>query len=138
MQDRFDVTVLGPHGQARLRRTSAAGPAALRPGARRATRCSRLAERLKVGRAALAMRFARPEASPALDQIALGDWLAARWQGEHARRVLWDLFTVSSLNVAGDQASTALAATVIKTALLGGRGAADIGIAAVPLGELHG
>ena len=136
MQDRFDVTVLSPHGQARLRRSNLPGLLQF-AGALAGYPLLSLAERLKVGRAVLAMRMA-DEASPALDQIALGDWLAARWQGDHARRVLWDLFTVSSLNVAGDQASTALAATVIKTALLGGRGAADIGISAVPLGELHG
>ena len=136
MQDRFDVTVLSPHGQARLRRSNLPGLLQF-AGALAGYPLLSLAERLKVGRAVLAMRMA-DEASPALDQIALGDWLTARWQGDHARRVLWDLFTVSSLNVAGDQASTALAATVIKTALLGGRGAADIGISAVPLGELHG
>jgi hypothetical protein len=77
-------------------------------------------------------------ASPELDGQRLGDWLAAHGQGEHARRVLWDLFTVSALNVAGDDANLALAATVVKTALLSGRDAADIGIPAVPLGDLHG
>ena len=136
MQDRFDVAVLSPHGPARLRRSNLPGPLQFAGALARYPMLSP-AERLKVGRAVLAMRFA-DQARPALDQVELGDWLAARWQGDHARRVLWDLFTVSSLNVAGDQASTALAATVIKTALLGGRGAADIGISAVPLGELHG
>src|SRR5260370_27844789 len=77
-------------------------------------------------------------ASPGLDGQRLGDWLAAHGQGEHARRVLWDLFTVSSLNVSGDDANLALAATVVKTALLSARDAADIGIPAVPLGDLHG
>ena len=52
--------------------------------------------------------------------------------------MLWDLFTVSSLNVAGDDANLALAATVVKTALLGAKDAADIGTPAVPLGDLHG
>src|ERR1017187_8685001 len=61
-----------------------------------------------------------------------------RGQGERARRVLWDLFTVSALNVAGDDASMALAATVVKTALLGAKNAADIGVPAIPLGDLHG
>src|SRR5262249_13849935 len=44
----------------------------------------------------------------------------------------------SSLNVAGDDANLALAATVVKTALLGAKDAADIGIPAVPLRDLHG
>src|SRR5260370_27676152 len=77
-------------------------------------------------------------ASPGLDGQRLGDWLAAHGQGEHARRVLWDLFTVSALNVAGDDATLALAAAVVKPALLSARDAADIGIPAVPLGDLHG
>src|ERR1700690_2408063 len=58
--------------------------------------------------------------------------------GERARRALWDLFTISSLNIAGDDANLALAATVVKTALLGRRDAADIGVPNVPLGDLHG
>ena len=90
-----------------------------------------------MSRAALGMRFLDP-ADPALDGQRLGDWLAAHGQGERARRVLWDLFTVSALNVAGDDANLALAATVVKTALLGRRGAADIGTPAIPLGDLHG
>jgi len=94
-------------------------------------------ERLGAIRAALAMRFADP-AAPGLDRQRLGDWLAAHGQGEHARRMLWDLFIVSTLNIHGDDANAALAATVIKTALLGARDAADIGIPAVPLGDLHG
>jgi hypothetical protein len=77
-------------------------------------------------------------ARPGLDNERLGDWLAARGQGPHARRMLWDLFTVSALNVAGDDASMTLAATVVKTALLGKKDAADIGTPAIPLGDLHG
>ena len=136
IQDRFDITVLSPRGTARLRRTALPGP--LQMG-RALAGYSLLspAERLQVGRAALAMRFLDP-AKPGLDSQRLGDWLAARGQGEHARRKLWDLFIVSALNIAGDDASLALAATVVRMALLGARDAADIGVPAVPLGELHG
>ena len=52
--------------------------------------------------------------------------------------MLWDLFSVSSLNVPGDDASLALAAVVVKTGLLGDADAADIGVPALSLGELHG
>ncbi len=136
LQDRFDVTVLSPDGQARLRRTALPGP--LHFGqALAGYRLLSLAGRLNAGRAALPMRFLDP-ADPALDGQRLGDWLAAHGQGERARRVLWDLFTVSALNVAGDDANLALAATVIKTALLGHRDAADIGTPGIPLGDLHG
>jgi squalene-associated FAD-dependent desaturase len=136
LQDRFDVMVLGPHGQARLRRTRLPGP--LHMGQALVTYpLLSPAERLRVTRAALAMRFLDPS-RPGLDAQRLGDWLAARGQSERARRVLWDLFTVSALNVAGDDANLSLAATVVRTALLGARDAADIGTPAIPLGDLHG
>ncbi len=96
-----------------------------------------LAERSVVSRPALAMRFVDP-AKPAVDEQRFGDWLAARGQSDRARRALWDLFTVSALNIAGDDASLSLAATVVKTGLLGRNNAADIGVPALPLGELHG
>ena len=136
LQDRFDVTVLRPGGRARLRRTALPGPLHMGQALASYQHLS-LAERLRVVPAALAMTRLDP-ASPELDGQRLGDWLAAHGQGEHARRALWDLFTVSALNVAGDDANLALAATVVKTALLSGRDAADIGIPAVPLGDLHG
>jgi uncharacterized protein with NAD-binding domain and iron-sulfur cluster len=136
LQDRFDVTVLSPGGRARLRRTRLPGPLHMGQALARYSFLT-LGERLRVTRAALAMMRLDP-ARPGLDNERLGDWLAARGQGERARRVLWDLFTVSALNVAGDDASMALAATVVKTALLGAKNAADIGMPAVPLGDLHG
>jgi squalene-associated FAD-dependent desaturase len=136
LQDRFDVTVLRPGGRATLRRTVLPGPLHMAWALALYGHLS-LSERLRVVPAALAMARLDP-ARPDLDELRLGDWLAAHGQGERARRVLWDLFTVSSLNVPGDDANLALAATVVKTALLSSAGAADIGIPAVPLGELHG
>jgi len=135
-QERFDVTVLGPGGAARLRRSGLPSPLHM-TGALARYRLLPLADRLAVGRAALAMRVI-DQADPALDDQRLGDWLGARGQGELARRRLWDLFIVSALNIAGDEANLGLAATVIKTALLGAKDAADIGVATVPLGDLHG
>ncbi len=148
LQDRFDVTVLAPGGRsasqrsasqprrARLRRTALPGPLHMLPALGRYPFLS-WAERAQVSRPALAMRFVDP-ADPAADTQRFGDWLAARGQSERARRALWDLFSVSALNIAGDDASLALAATVVKTGLLGKNNAADIGVAALPLGELHG
>ena len=135
IQERFDVTVLSPAGPARLRRDALPSPLHLARALLR-YRLLSIAERARVGRAALAFRLADP-ASPDLDQERLGGWLAARGQSERARRRLWDLFIVSALNIDGDEASVGLAATVIKTALLGARDAADIGMAKVPLGRLH-
>ncbi len=137
VQGRFDVTVLAPGGRTgRLRRTALPGPLHMLPALSRYPFLSR-AERALVSRPALAMRRVDP-ADPAVDAQRFGDWLAARGQSEHARRVLWDLFTVSALNIAGDDASLALAATVVQTGLLGKNNAADIGVPARPLGELHG
>jgi uncharacterized protein with NAD-binding domain and iron-sulfur cluster len=137
LQRRFDVTVLAPGGRrARLRRTALPGPLHMLPAL---TRYSFLSwtERASVSRPALAMR-PLDLADPALDAQRFGDWLAAHGQGERARRALWDLFTVSALNIAGDDASLGLAATVVKTGLLGQNNAADIGVPVLPLGELHG
>jgi squalene-associated FAD-dependent desaturase len=136
LQDRFDVTVLAPGGRARLRRNAL--PAPLHLGrSLLGYRFLSLSERLRVGRAALALRGLDP-AAPGLDRQRLGDWLSARGQNERARRRLWDLFIVSSLNIDGDEASVPLAATVLKTALLSGNSAADIGVPTVPLLDLHG
>jgi len=137
LQDRFDVTVLTPGPrQARLRRTALPGPLHMLPALARYPFLSQ-AERAAVSRPALAMRRLDP-ADPAVDAQRFGDWLAAKGQSERARRALWDLFTVSALNIAGDDASLSLAATVVKTGLLGKNNAADIGVPALPLGELHG
>ncbi|HEY6313074.1 MAG TPA: FAD-dependent oxidoreductase [Streptosporangiaceae bacterium] len=153
LQDRFDVTVLAPapSGQVRagsggatpptprrgrLRRTALPGPLHMLPALARYPFLS-FAERSRVSRPALAMRRVDP-ADPVVDEQRFGDWLAARGQSDRARRALWDLFTVSALNIAGDDASLALAATVVKTGLLGKNNAADIGVPALPLGELHG
>ena len=137
LQRRFDVTVLAPGGRrARLRRTALPGPLHMLPALARYSFLS-LAERAVVSRPALAMRGLDP-GDPALDAQRFGDWLAAHGQDERSRRALWDLFTVSALNIAGDDASLTLAATVVKTGLLGKNNAADIGVPARPLGELHG
>jgi hypothetical protein len=139
VQARFDVSVLAPGKtprRGRLRRTALPGPLHMLPALGRYPFLS-LAERTSVARPALAMRFVDP-ARPGVDEQRFGDWLAARGQRERARRALWDLFTVSALNIAGDDASLSLAAIVVKTGLLGKNNAADIGVPALPLGELHG
>ncbi|HEY6785828.1 MAG TPA: hydroxysqualene dehydroxylase HpnE [Trebonia sp.] len=96
-----------------------------------------LSERARVGQAVLAMRKVDPGAE-ATDQVSFGDWLARHGQDERTRRALWDLFSVASINVPGDDASLALAAKVVQTGLLADAGAADIGVPALPLGEIHG
>jgi squalene-associated FAD-dependent desaturase len=136
LQARFDVPVLTPARRTRLRRNRMPAPLHLLPTLLRYPLVS-LAGRARVGQAALAMRGVNLT-DPATDQVRFGDWLARHGQDERTRRALWDLFSVASLNVPGDDASLALAAKVVQTGLLGDSGAADIGVPALSLGELHG
>jgi squalene-associated FAD-dependent desaturase len=137
IQDRFDVPIIAPGGvSARLRRDRLPGPFHL-TRALAAYPLLTPAERARAATASLALGRLDP-ADPELDEIRLGDWLAAHGQTTRARRVLWDLFVVASLNIAGDDAPLGLAAKVVQTALLGRADAADIGVPAVPLGKLHG
>ncbi len=136
IQPRFDATVLAPGKRAQLKRRRIPKPLHMLPALLGYPFLSN-AGRMRLGLAALAFRRL-DEKDPKTDEIRLGDWLAAHGQDERTRRVLWDLFSVSSLNVPGDDASLALAAVVVKTGLLGDADAADIGIPALSLGELHG
>jgi len=141
IQPRFDVTILSPAAdprkhRTRMRRRRLPAPLHLLPALAGYPLIS-VAERARVGRVALGMRRVDP-AAEATDQVSFGDWLARHGQNERTRRALWDLFSVSSINVPGDDASLALAAKVVQTGLLGDAGAADIGVPALPLGEIHG
>ncbi|MEV3870182.1 hydroxysqualene dehydroxylase HpnE [Streptomyces sp. NPDC049906] len=95
-----------------------------------------VAERLSVARAALALKALDP-ADPALDAQDFGSWLARHGQSARAVEALWDLVGVATLNAVAGDVSLALAAMVFRTGLLQEPGAADIGWASVPLGELH-
>ena len=136
LQPRFDVTVFSPGKKAVMKRRRIPAPLHMLP-ALLGYPFLNTPERLRLALAALAFKRL-DEADPKTDEIRLGDWLEAHGQDERTRRVLWDLFSVSSLNVPGDEASLALAAVVVKTGLLGDADAADIGVPTLPLGELHG
>ena len=136
LQPRFDVTVVAPGKRAALKRRRVPAPLHMLP-ALLGYPFLTTPERLRLALAALAFRRLN-QADPKTDELRLGDWLEAHGQDERTRRVLWDLFSVSSLNVPGDDASLALAAVVVKTGLLGDADAADIGVPTLPLGELHG
>ncbi|MEG8279054.1 hydroxysqualene dehydroxylase HpnE [Streptomyces sp. AHA2] len=140
LQHRLDVPVLDadrPVGRrlGRLRRDAL--PVPLHLGRSLATYPHlSLAERARVGRAALALRNLDP-ADPALDAQDFGSWLAAHGQSARAVEALWDLVGVATLNAVAADSSLALAAMVFRTGLLSDPGAADIGWASVPLGDLH-
>ncbi|MGI5253731.1 hydroxysqualene dehydroxylase HpnE [Actinacidiphila glaucinigra] len=139
LQDRLDVPVLDvAASRPRLGRLRRAGlPVPLHLAASLATYPHlSLAERASVGRAALALRSLDP-ADPALDDVDFGTWLREHGQSARTVEALWDLVGVATLNATADEASLGLAAKVFKTGLLSAPGAADIGWAARPLGELH-
>jgi squalene-associated FAD-dependent desaturase len=140
LQDRLDVPVVDvakPEGRrlGRLRRDALPVPLHLGRGLATYPHLS-LAERARVGRAALALK-ALDLTDPALDAQDFGTWLTAHGQSARAVEALWDLVGVATLNAVAGDASLALAAMVFKTGLLSDPGAADIGWARVPLGELH-
>lgn len=140
LQDRLDVPVLdvaparGPR-LGRLRRTALPVPLHLAAGLATYPHLS-LAERASVGRAALALGKLDP-ADPALDGIDFATWLGRHGQSRRTVEALWDLVGVATLNATAPNASMGLAAMVFKTGLLSEPGAADIGWARVPLGDLH-
>ncbi|MFW6720766.1 hydroxysqualene dehydroxylase HpnE [Streptomyces sp. MAR4 CNY-716] len=144
LQERLDVRVLDASAPARrgagprtgrLGRTDLPVPLHLAAGLARYPHLS-LAERASVGRAALAMRGLDP-ADPALDGVDFASWLHRHGQSPRAVSALWDMVGVATLNSFAPEVSLGLAAMVFKTGLLTERGAADIGWARVPLGELH-
>src|SRR5690606_25542736 len=137
VQDRFDVRVLTPGGRSgRLRRAKAPGPLHFLPALARYAALPP-ADRLRAVRAALALQRLDP-ADPSLDGIAMDRWLARHGQRPEARRALWELFVTAALNIRLEEAALGPAAMVCQTALLGRSDAADIGVASVPLGDLHG
>ncbi|MET9102369.1 MULTISPECIES: hydroxysqualene dehydroxylase HpnE [Streptomyces] len=140
LQPRLDVPVVDvdrPEGRrlGRLRRDPLPVPLHLGRGLATYPHLS-LADRARVGRAALALK-ALDLTDPALDDQDFGSWLTAHGQSARAVEALWDLVGVATLNAVAGDSSLALAAMVFKTGLLSDPGAADIGWAHVPLGELH-
>ncbi|MGW7300592.1 hydroxysqualene dehydroxylase HpnE [Streptomyces sp. NPDC054829] len=140
LQDRLDVPVLDlakPEGRrlGRIRRDPLPVPLHLGRSLAAYPHLS-LTERAAVGRAALALKGLDLD-DPALDEQDFGSWLAAHGQSPRAVEALWNLVGVATLNAVADDASLGLAAMVFKTGLLSDPGAADIGWAHVPLGELH-
>ena len=136
VQERLDIPVLAPGGApVRLRRNGMPAPLHLGPALLR-YRPLAVADRLRMVRAALALRGVDAD-DPATDARGFGDWLAAHGQGERAVAVLWDLVGIATLNARAADASLALAATVFQLGLLTDAAAGDIGWARVPLGRLH-
>jgi squalene-associated FAD-dependent desaturase len=137
LQDRLDIPVLeAGGGTARLGRSRGV-PAPLHLSVALAGyRLLSPADRARAVRGALALRGLDP-ADRALDALTLGDFLRRHGQNDAIITRLWGIIAVATLNLAPDDASLALAAKVFRTGLLDSAPAADVGYAAVPLGELH-
>ncbi len=95
------------------------------------------AERVAAIRAATALRKLDP-GDARLDRFTFGDWLRAHGQSRRAIAALWNLIALPTLNVDADEASLAQAVQVFRTGLLDSADACDIGVAGVPLQQLHG
>jgi squalene-associated FAD-dependent desaturase len=140
VQDRLDVPVIDadrPEGRrlGRLRRTALPVPLHLASSLARYPHLSP-AERASVGRAALALGRLDPD-DPALDGTDFASWLTRHGQSARTVEALWDLVGVATLNATAPEVSLGLAAKVFRTGLLSEPGAADIGWARVPLGDIH-
>ncbi|MBX6355094.1 MAG: FAD-dependent oxidoreductase [Micromonosporaceae bacterium] len=138
MQPRLDIPVRSAvQGRtARLRRNRLPAPLHLADSILRYSPLS-VAERLRFGRAALALRRL-DRTDPAADRQTFGAWLAAHGQSQRAVDNLWDLVGIATLNAPAHQASLALAAMVFQVGMLTDCTAADIGWSLVPLQQLHG
>ena len=90
-------------------------------------------ERVRAGRAALALGKAAPD-----DSRTLGDWLAAHGQSPRAIAALWDLIALPTLNLPAAEASLALGAFVFQQGLLQDAAAGDIGLHRAPLQQIIG
>ncbi|MFE3652940.1 hydroxysqualene dehydroxylase HpnE [Streptomyces sp. NPDC059152] len=141
LQDRMDVPVLdaghagGRPRLGRLRRTGLPVPLHLAKSLALYPHLSP-AERAGVVRATLALGRLDLD-DPALDATDFGSWLRRHGQSPRAVEALWDLVGIATLNATAGDASLGLAAKVFKTGLLSAPGAADIGWARVPLGDVH-
>jgi squalene-associated FAD-dependent desaturase len=136
LQPRLDIVVLAPDGRrARLRRSSLRAPLHL-AGALARYGLLGVRDRLAVARAMQSLRAVDPD-DPAADARSFGDWLREHGQSADALETVWRLIAKPTLNLDVDDASLAQAAQVFQLGLLEDSAAGDIGIARVPLGEIH-
>jgi squalene-associated FAD-dependent desaturase len=137
VQERLSIPVLKPGSRpVKLTRGRLPAPLQLAGALARYPHLSPLA-RLGAGRAAAAL-MRLDLSDPELEGITMGDWLARHGQGEEAVAALWDLIALPTLNIPAAQASLALGAFVIRTALLEDAAAGDIGFHVGTLAEIVG
>jgi squalene-associated FAD-dependent desaturase len=137
LQSRLDIPVLRADGRrARLSRVRGVPAPAHLTAALASYGLLRPSDRIRAVRGALALRRLDPT-DPTLDNQTLGAYLRRHGQNDATIAALWGIVATATLNLPPDEASLALAAKVFRTGLLDHADAADVGYAAVPLGELH-
>lgn len=135
LQDRLDVTVLAPEGPVRLRRSAWPAPTHLAMMVAR-YRPLTASQRVAVLPAAMTM-WLSDLTGPESNAASIGDWLSRHGQDEQAITRFWELFLLPFMNAPAARTDQGTAAAFINAALLSHRDQADLGIAAVPLRELH-
>ncbi|WP_026311468.1 hydroxysqualene dehydroxylase HpnE [Parafrankia elaeagni] len=140
LQPRLDVEVLiaGSLTRTRLRRTRLPLPAPLHLApALLGYRALPLVDRLRAALAAFQIGRL-DQRDPNVDGDSFGGWLERHGQSAAATEALWELLTVATINAPASEASLGLAAKVVRTGLLDGADAGDLGWPEAPLQELHG
>ncbi len=136
LQPRLEIAVLARGGRRGwLRRSSLPAPLHL-AGALARYPFLGVRERLAVVRAMQRLRRVDPD-DLAADARSFGDWLREQGQDAAALETIWNLIARPTLNLLPDAASLAQAAQVFRLGLLEHASAGDIGIARVPLSEIH-
>jgi hydroxysqualene dehydroxylase len=136
LQPRLEIAVLAPGGRRGwLRRSSLPAPIHLAGTLARYPYLG-IRERIGVARAIQSLRHIDPD-DAAADGRSFGDWLREHGQGAAAVETIWSLIVRPTLNLVPDAASLAQAAQVFQIGLLEHASAGDIGIARVPLSEIH-
>src|SRR5207245_10463666 len=92
-----------------------------------------LRERLSIARVLLALRGADGR-----DDETFGALLRRLGASDAQIERFWDVFVRPALNLRADEASAAMGAFTVRTALLGKAAAADVILPARPLGAMHG
>jgi squalene-associated FAD-dependent desaturase len=136
LQDRLAIPVIRPGGRTAWIRRGDGRPPLHLARSLLAYRHLRPVDRVRIGRAALALRRLDPD-DPSTDARSFAEWLAAQGQSRAAIDAVWDLIGLPTLNLPASEASLAQAAMVFRTALLSAAGAADVGWARVPLVRVH-
>jgi hydroxysqualene dehydroxylase len=137
LQRRLDIPVLSPSGRtAQLSRLPGVpAPLHLSASLLRYRHLS-VSDRVRAVAGALALRRL-DEGDLSLDTQTLGTFLRAHRQNDATINALWGVVGTATLNLRPDEGSLLLAAKVFRTGLLDHAAAADVGYAAVPLGDLH-